>query len=65
MEQTNLHLSVSKTDNENFLIIHESRHKVKHDYRQLNIWGFAKAAIFVNPHNIVTPKSYEEVMVGP
>ena len=64
-EQTNLHLSESKTDNENSLIIHEPRHKVRHDYRQLNIRGFAKAVIFVNPHNIVTPKSYEEPMAGP
>ena len=52
------------SDHENPLIVHESQHKIRHDYKQLNIRGFAKAAIFVNPYNIVTPKSYEESMAG-
>ena len=50
---------------ENPLIFYEPRHKIRHDYKQLNIRGFAIAAIFVQPHKIVTPKSYAEAMAGP
>ena len=65
MEQINLYLSEFETDNENSLIIYKPRHKVRHDYTQLNIQRFAKAAIFVNSHNIVILKSYKEAMAGP
>ncbi len=52
-------------DNQHSLILDEPRHKVRHDYKQLHSRGFAKAAIFVKPHNIVTPNSYKEAMAGP
>ena len=52
------------SDHENLLIFHEPQHKIKYDYKQLNSRGFAKAAIFVNPHNIVTLKNYKEAMAG-
>ena len=52
------------SDHENLLILHETWRKIRHDYKQLNTRGFAKAAIFVNPYNIVTPKSYKEAIAG-
>ena len=52
------------SDHKNLLIFHEPRRLIRHDYKQLNSRGFAKAAIFVNPHNIVIPKSYKEIMAG-
>lgn len=65
-EQPILHtLSEKDSDNDNPLILHEFRHKVRHDYKQLYTRGFAKATIFVKPYNIVTPKNYKEAMAGP
>ena len=65
-EQTNPPpLSEADSDEQNPLIINEPRHKVRHDYKQLHTRGFAKAAIFVKPHNIVTPNTYKEAMAGP
>ena len=52
-------------DHENSLILYEPRRKIRHDYKQLNTRGFAKAAIFVNLHNIITPKSYKKAMADP
>ena len=58
-------LTKEDSNYENPLILHEPWHKIRHDYKQLNLRGFAKAAIFVNLYNIVTPKCYEVAMVGP
>lgn len=56
--------SVNQLD-KNPLILHEPRRKIRHEYKQLNIRKFVKAAIFVQSYNIVTPKIYEEAMAGP
>ncbi len=49
-------------DNQHSPILDEPWHKIRHDYKQLH--SFAKAAIFVEPHNIVTPYSCKEAMAG-
>lgn len=57
-------LSEPDSDEQNLLIINEPQYKVRHDYKQLHICGFAKAAIFMKPHNIVIPNTYKKAIAG-
>ncbi len=53
------------SEEHNSLILNYSRSKIRHDYKQLHRRDFVKSAKFESGHELITSKTFEQIINGP